>query len=312
MKQISFKDYLMTTSLNEGLDLATLPLGEINVKKIEEGSRNIYQSYFKIQDKKFLVELELESGNKNNYQGVYDINFQGPNGVLLTNDSSPGEARKIYNYLLASIYKITQTIESDGQKVNGFSFIYAQINMDLIYESFYKSYLLPLGFIKANKKSDYTLYLKKEYLREFIKEKNPDEKWEILKSVKDAENQSKESISNNRQEKGRLKQLRILTNNSLDTIIYFKKADGKIKNGIGYIIKTNPEWLYVTILHINPITSEVERSTVVSHDANFNQPVTDKNKIYELLSKIKNSKWLHQIDTLKLNNSLKSFFSPLH
>lgn len=113
--------------------------------------------------KEFEVEITREKeffGGKE-IPNVFSIYFGGPESTSLTHDNSGGEARAIYNHLLASIVKAVETEKEHGREVNGFSFSAAEIPMHLMYDKFYRSYLKPAGYTRVN---DSYLFMKNEYI----------------------------------------------------------------------------------------------------------------------------------------------------
>lgn len=157
----------------EARELKDLPIEKINLKEIPTDQSIRYEASFSVKQEEFTVNLVVGNDEwvlpRNNYdddtrfdlQNILFISFRGHQGYDYTNTSG-FKAKEVYDCVLASILKVIEKEKEKGRQINGFSYDAYDDNMDLVYERFHKSYLLPHGYIRLR----LGLSVRKDYLDE--------------------------------------------------------------------------------------------------------------------------------------------------
>jgi hypothetical protein len=270
-----------------------------------------YKSYnhkFGLNGKKYKVEIDR---NTDYYQdqklvGVFDVFFEKENdkdsGYSLERNSSPQHAREVYSILIATLIKFVQEEESTGHPVNGFHFSASEPEMEIVYDLFYKNYLIPSGFIRVKIEGN-DFYLKKDYIREKSKNLKTPEKMNLLRGIVDSNRSKKQLIQNVRNFKLLSRENALFFPQIKNKILYFKDFNEQILlcyvEDLSYGNENMVKNSNASSITINKIKVLYERDGQI-HPAllmksDFVQKQVDKNDFVNFFQALIKSQYFHQV-----------------
>lgn len=141
-----------------------------------------YWSNFDINGDSYVFNCYRSYGqlfNGHELDGVFSVEFRGPNSYKLTKSHSASHANMVYSHVISSVLRSMEMERSLGGEVNGFVFDAFDRDMGIVYDYFYKIYLKPSGYLRV----DSNLYLNRGYLKKLMSGATDMNKRDFLKGV---------------------------------------------------------------------------------------------------------------------------------
>jgi len=255
-------------------------------KLFDEIPNGGYVSTFYINGDRYVFYCNREYGQEfkgYELEGVFSIEFRGPNSYKLTKSHSASHANMVYSHVISCVVRSMEMERALGGEVNGFAFDAFDREMGIVYDYFYKIYLKPRGYLRMEE----NLYLDRGYLRKLMSGGSDVSKRELLQGVLNGRKTA--DLDNLRKEKGIERRLGVYVNK----IIMAKKKVPFVcfvrKMGIDYqetpyldVLRLSGDDVYLDRVYLHEILDQVVDPVEVSRFVN----ILKANKYYAVSHQI--------------------------
>lgn len=242
-------------------------------KKFDEIPNGGYTSVFYVNGEKYVFYCNREYGREfkgHELDGVFSIEFSGPNSYKLTKSHSASHANMVYSHVISCVVRSMEMERALGGEVNGFAFDAFDREMGIVYDYFYKIYLKPRGYLRMEE----NLYLDRGYLRKLMSGGSEVSKREILQGVLDGRKRA--DLDNLRKEKGIERRLVVYVNKIIMAKKKFPFVCFVRKMGIDYqetpyldVLRLSGDDVYLDRVYLHEILDQVVDPVEVSRFVNI-------------------------------------------